>query len=72
MRRFRRFPMRVAGRSRLKTGVKRNTQYYRIQKFIRKLINNPLKYYLYQKIKNYPHVYSSNRQVLLPKKIKNE
>lgn len=53
-------------KSRVRTNQIKNTQYYRRQSFIRNLINNPLKYYMWQKIKNYPHVYSKHYDIRKP------
>lgn len=49
--------------SRIKGNIKKNSQYYRRRNFIRKLINNPFKYYMFEKLKNYPHVYSKHYDI---------
>lgn len=59
----RRIPLKIPPWGRLKTNVRKNTQYYRRRSFMRKLVNDPFKYYIAQKIKNYPHVYSRHYDI---------
>lgn len=57
---------------RLRSNQKKNSQYYRRRNFIRQLLNDPLKYYYYEKLRNYPHVYAHHFDIkLLPANSRN-
>lgn len=49
----------------MRDGIRRNSKYYRTRRYIRDLVSNPLRYYLFYALKNYPHTYSKNYSVKL-------
>lgn len=56
---------------RMKTNVKRNTAFYRNRKLLSKLVSDPFKYYIYQKLKYYPYVYSRHYEIKKSKSPRN-
>lgn len=48
---------------RLKSGLKKNSTYYRIRRFVRRLVSDPLRYYFHQKLKYYPHEYARHFEI---------